>query len=164
VTLERVPLHLDDVAADAAAALAQPAAAAGVRVEVDPQPTAAIGDPARLRQLVMILVDNAIRHSPRGAAVRVVIRPDAAGTGAATLAVEDAGPGVAPDDRPRVFDRFWRAPGAPAGGTGLGLAIAKWIAEHHDGSISVDRSAAGGARFEVRLPSPSTRPAPEAAS
>jgi signal transduction histidine kinase len=161
ITLERVPLHLDDVAADAAAALAQPAAAAGVRVEVDPQPTTAVGDPARLRQLVMILVDNAIRHSPRGGAVRVVIRPapgagaaGAAGsTGAAILAVEDAGPGVRPEDRARVFDRFWRAPGAPAGGTGLGLAIAKWIAEHHHGSISIDRSEAGGARFEVRLPS-----------
>jgi signal transduction histidine kinase len=167
VTLERVPLHLDDIAADAAAALAQPAAAAGVRVEVDPQPTAAVGDPARLRQLVMILLDNAIRHSPRGSAVRVVIRPapggsgvaDASGApGAAILTVEDAGPGVKPEDRPRVFDRFWRAPGAPAGGTGLGLAIAKWIAEHHQGSITVDRSAAGGARFEVRLPS---QPAPE---
>jgi signal transduction histidine kinase len=156
VGLERVPIHLDDVAADAAAALAQPAAAAGVRVEMDPQPTATIGDPARLRQLVMILVDNAIRHSPRGGAVRVVVRP--AGD-AASVAVEDAGPGVPPEDRPRVFDRFWRAPGAPAGGTGLGLAIAKWIAEHHDGTISVDQSAAGGARFEVRIP---TSPLPEA--
>ena len=156
VSLERVPIHLDDVAADAAAALAQPAAAAGVRVEMDPQPTAAIGDPARLRQLVMILVDNAIRHSPRGGAVRVVVRP--AGD-TASVAVEDAGPGVPPEDRPRVFDRFWRAPGAPAGGTGLGLAIAKWIAEHHDGTISVDQSAAGGARFEVRIPG---SPLPEA--
>jgi signal transduction histidine kinase len=156
VSLERVPIHLDDVAADAAAALAQPAAAAGVRVEMDPQPTATIGDPARLRQLVMILVDNAIRHSPRGGAVRVVVRP--AGD-AASVAVEDAGPGVPPEDRPRVFDRFWRAPGAPAGGTGLGLAIAKWIAEHHDGTISVDQSPAGGARFEVRIP---TSPLPEA--
>jgi signal transduction histidine kinase len=155
VSLERVPIHLDDVAADAAAALAQPAAAAGVRVEMDPQPTAAVGDPARLRQLVMILVDNAIRHSPRGGAVRVVVRP--AGE-AASVAVEDAGPGVRPEDRARVFDRFWRAPGAPAGGTGLGLAIAKWIAEHHDGTISVDQSTAGGARFEVRIP---TQPASE---
>jgi signal transduction histidine kinase len=155
ITLERVPLHLDDLAADAAAAFAQPAAAAGVRVEVDPEPTATVGDPARLRQLVTILVDNAIRHSPRGAAVRIVIRPGGTGAGetpAATLAVEDAGPGVAPENRTRVFDRFWRAPGAPAGGTGLGLSIAKWIAEHHDGTISVDRSDAGGARFEVRLP------------
>ena len=158
INLERVPIHLDDVAAEAAAALAQPAAAAGVRVEMDPEPTAAVGDPARLRQLVMILVDNAIRHSPRGGAVRVVVRP--AGE-AASVAVEDGGPGVRPEDRQRVFDRFWRAPGAPVGGTGLGLAIAKWIAEHHDGSISVDQSAAGGARFEVRIPAspPSEAPA-----
>jgi len=158
ISLERVPIHLDDVAADAAAALAQPAAAAGVRVEVDPEPAPAVGDPARLRQLVMILVDNAIRHSPRGSAVRVVVRP--AGD-AASVAVEDAGPGVRPEDRDRVFDRFWRAPGAPAGGTGLGLAIAKWIAEHHDGRIAVDRSAAGGARFEVTIPN---RPLPEASA
>jgi signal transduction histidine kinase len=161
ITLERVPLHLDDIAADAAASLAQPAAAAGVHVEVDPAPTATIGDPARLRQLVTILVDNAIRHSPRDGTVRVLVRPDA---DAATVAVEDAGPGVAAEDRLRVFDRFWRAPGAPAGGTGLGLAIAKWIAEHHDGTISVDRSAAGGARFEVRIPSPDKQPATEAAT
>jgi signal transduction histidine kinase len=152
ITLERVPLHLDDVAADAAAALVQPAAQAGVSLVVDPEPTAAIGDPARLRQLVTILIDNAIRHSPRGGEVRVVVRP-ASAAGGATLAVEDAGPGVAVEDRQRVFDRFWRAPGAPAGGTGLGLAIAKWIAEHHDGSIAIDQSPAGGARFEVRLPS-----------
>jgi two-component system, OmpR family, sensor histidine kinase CiaH len=156
ISLERVPIHLDDVAADAAAALAQPAAAAGVRVEIDPTSTPAVGDPARLRQLVTILVDNAIRHSPRGSAVRVVVRPEGE---SASVAVEDAGPGVRPEDRERVFDRFWRAPGAPAGGTGLGLAIARWIAEHHDGSISVDESAAGGARFEVRIPS---QPAPEA--
>ncbi|HTK44122.1 MAG TPA: HAMP domain-containing sensor histidine kinase [Patescibacteria group bacterium] len=156
VNLERVPIQLDDVAADAAAALAQPAAAAGVDVEMDPEPTATIGDPARLRQLVMILVDNAIRHSPRGGAVRVVVRPSGE---AASVAVEDAGPGVRPEDRARVFDRFWRAPGAPVGGTGLGLAIAKWIAEHHDGTISVDQSAAGGARFEVTIPN---HPLPEA--
>jgi signal transduction histidine kinase len=105
----------------------------------------------------MILVDNAIRHSPRGSAVRVVVRP--AGD-TASVAVEDAGPGVRPEDRQRVFDRFWRAPGAPAGGTGLGLAIAKWIAEHHDGSIAVDDGPAGGARFEVRIPVPPTAEAP----
>ena len=163
VGLERVAVHLDDVAAEAAAALATPAAAAGVHIEVDPAPTPAVGDPARLRQLVTILIDNAIRHSPRDGVVRVVIRPE---DGHATIAVEDAGPGVRPEDRERVFDRFWRAPGAPAGGTGLGLAIARWIAEHHEGSISVDAAAGGGARFEVRLPAGSTTqtPLPEASS
>jgi signal transduction histidine kinase len=159
VSLERVPLHLDDLATDAASALAKPAAEAGVRIEIDPAPTPAVGDPARLRQLVTILVDNAIRHTPRDGVVRVVVRP--AESGGATLAVEDTGPGVRPEDREHVFDRFWRAAGAPAGGTGLGLAIAKWIAEHHQGTIAVDQAPAGGARFEVRLPN---HPVPEAAS
>jgi two-component system sensor histidine kinase CiaH len=158
VALERLPLQLDDVATEAAAALAKPAADAGVRIEVDPTPTPAVGDPARLRQLVTILLDNAIRHSPRDATVLVAVRPVADG---ASLAVDDAGPGVHAEDRERVFDRFWRAPGAPAGGTGLGLAIARWIAEHHHGTITVQASDAGGARFEVRLPAgPSTPPAP----
>ena len=158
ISLEHVPLHLDDVAADAAAAFDKQADAAGVHLEVDPEPTPAVGDPARLRQLVMILVDNALRHSPRDGQVRVTVRPDASG---ATLAVDDAGPGVAPEHRSRVFDRFWQAPGAPDGGTGLGLAIAKWIAEHHDGTIAVDASDLGGARFTVHLPAarPTAEPA-----
>ena len=167
ISLDRVPVHLDDIAADAAGSFAKQGDAAGVRLEVDPKPTPAVGDPARLRQLVAILVDNAIRHSPRGGLVRVIVRSEAgAGSGGtmASLAVEDAGPGVAPEDRDRVFDRFWRAPGAPAGGTGLGLAIARWIAEHHDGMIVVGESPAGGARFEVRLPVPAAEPNEETGS
>ena len=160
VALERVPLQLDDVATEAAAALAKPAADAGVRIEVDPTSTPAVGDPARLRQLVTILVDNAIRHSPRDATVKVAVRSL---SDAAILAVDDAGPGVRAEDRERVFDRFWRAPGAPVGGTGLGLAIARWIAEHHHGTISVQTSEAGGARFEVRLPAGPAIPPPAAA-
>src|ERR1044071_7374225 len=89
VARERMPLQLDDLAAEAAAALAKPAADSGVRIEMDPAPTPAIGDPARLRQLVTILVDNAIRHSPRGSAVRVVVRPEGE---SASVAVADAGP------------------------------------------------------------------------
>jgi two-component system sensor histidine kinase CiaH len=149
ITLERIPMDLDEVATDAASAFSKQAEAAGVYLEVDPEPTPTTGDPARLRQLVTILVDNAIRHSPRGGTVKVTARPAA---GEAVLTVDDAGPGVAPEHRTRVFDRFWQAPGAPDGGTGLGLAIAKWIAEHHAGTISVDASELGGARFTVHLP------------
>ena len=156
VTLERVPLHLDDVAADAAAALAQPAAARGVRVEVDPQPTTAMGDPARLRQLVMILVDNAIRHSPTGGEVRVAVRRRG---GSALLDVADQGRGVRPEDMPHVFERFWRASAAPSGGTGLGLAIAKWIVDRHHGSIAVTNRDGGGALFRVELPASEPLPA-----
>jgi signal transduction histidine kinase len=63
---------------------------------------------------------------------------------------------------PRVFERFWRAPGAAAGGTGLGLAIAKSIVDLHDGRIAVANRAEGGARFTVRLPAIEVPPAPAA--
>jgi signal transduction histidine kinase len=149
ITLERVPLELDDVAGEAAAALAGPAATRGVRVVVDPEPAPLSGDPARLRQLVTILIDNAIRHSPAGGEVRVAVR---AADGSATVSVADQGPGIRPLDLPHVFDRFWRAPDAPDGGTGLGLAIAKWIAERHGGSVIASSPESGGALFVVSLP------------
>ena len=76
VALERVPVDLGDVAADGASAMGKPATDRGVRVEVDPQPAVVAGDPARLRQLVMILVDNAIRHSPTDGRVGVAVRAE----------------------------------------------------------------------------------------
>ena len=150
VELDRLPLDLGDVAGEAASTLAQPAADKSVRIVVDPEPAPVTGDPVRLRQLVAILVDNAIRHSPSGGEGRVAVRDDGR---TAALSVEDQGPGVRPEDLPRVFDRFWRAPGAPAGGTGLGLAIAQWIVERHGGRIDVANRPEGGARFDVQLPS-----------
>jgi signal transduction histidine kinase len=149
IELERMPVDLGDVAADGASALAKPAANRGVRVEVDPQPAVVTGDPARLRQLVMILVDNAIRHSPSDGRVVVTVRSDPM---SATLTVDDDGPGIRPADLPHVFERFYRAQGAPGGGTGLGLAIAAWIVERHDGRIAVANRPEGGASFAVRLP------------
>ena len=149
VPLARLPLDLGDVAADAASSLAKPAGAKEVHVVVDPEPAIVSGDAARLRQLVMILVDNAIRHSPTGGEVRVAVRQ---ANGEAQLDVEDQGRGVSPEDMPHVFERFWRASGAPSGGTGLGLAIAKWIVDRHGGSISVTNRQGGGARFRVQIP------------
>jgi hypothetical protein len=122
----------------------------GVSVVLDPLPAPVTGDPLRLRQLVTILVDNAIRHSPVNSMVAVWVRPEAGG---ALLQVDDHGPGVKPEDLPRLFDRFWRADDAPAGGTGLGLAIAKWIVEQHGGTIGAFNRPDSGASFWVRLPS-----------
>ena len=149
VELERVPVDLGDVASDGASSLGKVAAERGVVVTVDPEPAEVVGDPARLRQLVMILVDNAIRHSPDSGAVTVQVRGEGLD---ATLVVDDEGAGIRPDDLPRVFDRFYRAPGATGDGTGLGLAIAAWIVERHGGRIEATNRPTGGARFTVRVP------------
>ena len=134
-------------AAEASETLEAVAAERGVSLALAVEPAPVRGDEARLRQLAGILVDNAIRHSPAGGRVTVSVR---AGV---TLVVEDEGPGIAPEDLDRVFERFWRAPDAPAGGTGLGLAIARWIVERHGGSIVAEnRLPAAGARFVVHIP------------
>src|SRR4051794_28018898 len=161
VALERLPLDLGDVASDAASMLGRTAEGRGVRVRVDPEPAMLEGDPVRLRQLVTILVDNAIHHSPRGGDVDVTVR---AGEDLAWIEVADHGPGVRPEDMPHVFDRFYRAPGAPSGGTGLGLAIARWIVEKHGGRIGVANRDGGGAVFRAELPVAAPRTAGRATS
>ncbi len=149
VAIERMPLDLGDVAFDAASALGRSAEARGVHVQVDPEPAMLEGDAARLRQLVTILVDNAVRHSPRGGSVTVSVR--AVGP-TNVIEVADEGPGLREEDMAHVFDRFYRAPGAPSGGTGLGLAIGRWIVDRHGGRIGVANREPHGAVFRVELP------------
>src|SRR5664280_2349898 len=156
VQIERVPLDMGDIAAEAAGMLSAVGQESGVSVVLDPLPAPVSGDPMRLRQLVTILVDNAIRHSPAGSTVTVLVRPEAGvplfPLGGAILQVDDQGTGIKPEDLPRLFERFWRADDAPAGGTGLGLAIARWIVDQHGGSIGAVNRPEGGASFWVRLP------------
>ncbi|GAB3253978.1 hypothetical protein GCM10027425_13520 [Alteromonas gracilis] len=116
----------------------------------------AAADPDRLRQLVTNLVDNAVRHSPEGGLVSLVVEPVAADRW--VLEVRDQGPGIAPADRERIFERFGRTD-PTTGGTGLGLAICRWVADLHGGRIQVlDPLGAGhGARVRVELP---VEPAP----
>ena len=156
IRLTRSPVDLGDVAADGTGALAKLAADRGIGLALDPEPVIVAGDQARLRQLIVILVDNAIRHTPRGGHVLVAVRGEER---TALLQVDDDGPGIRPEDMPKVFDRFWRAPGATTGGTGLGLAIAKSIVDLHDGRITVTNRPEGGARFIVRIPATEVPPA-----
>jgi signal transduction histidine kinase len=138
-------VDLAEIAADAMAPLESLATTRGTTLELDVAPAPMRGDAVRLRRLVTVLVDNAIRHGSEHGRVRVTVRPG-------SLTVEDDGPGIPAADRDRVFDRFWRGEGAAAGGSGLGLAIAAWIVERHGGRIDVGESRLGGARFDVTLP------------
>jgi len=110
------------------------------------------GDAARLRQMLVILIDNALKYTPSGGRVLVGCRHEG---NHAELTVSDTGPGIAPADQRRIFERFYRADsarGRGTGGTGLGLAIAAWIARAHRGRISVQSEPGNGATFRVRLP------------
>jgi two-component system, OmpR family, sensor histidine kinase CiaH len=108
-------------------------------------------DEDRLSQLILILVDNAVQHSPPGGAITLGV---GAGGGKATIAVRDQGPGIAAADRERIFEPFARLPGKrrSRSGSGLGLAIARQLASRHGGELWVDDAPGGGARFTVRLP------------
>lgn len=111
------------------------------------------GQADALAVLLRNLIDNALRHTPAGGVVQVSAR-HGEGDGA-QLAVEDSGPGIAPEDRQRVLDRFYRVPGAPGHGSGLGLAIVQAVARRHGARMEVGESAGlGGARVEVSWPAP----------
>jgi signal transduction histidine kinase len=147
--IQQGPVDLADAATAALGELTPIATERGVSLAFDGQPTQVTGDFGRLRQLAVILVDNAIRHSGGPSQVTVHVARDG---GAALLQVDDTGRGIRSEDIGHVFERFWRASDAPPGGLGLGLAIASWIAQRHGGSISASERPGGGARFEVRLP------------
>ncbi len=126
----------------------------GVAVRLDSlEPAVVHGDEDRLRELLLILVDNALRYTPEGGSVTLWLKHQQPWV---AVGVEDTGIGIDPEDLPYIFDRFWRADRArsrDSGGTGLGLAIAKWIVERHGGEILVDSKPEKGTRFTVRLPS-----------
>lgn len=106
------------------------------------------GDERAVIQILVNLIGNAIRHSPEGGRVTLsFLRSD----GMATVVVEDEGPGIAPEDSARIFERFERATNQE-GGTGLGLAISRRLARSMGGDVSLDTSVHPGARFQLKLP------------
>lgn len=110
------------------------------------------GDTDRLQQAVGNLLGNAARYTPPGGTVRVSVGVSGDD---ALVTVEDTGIGIAEEDLPYVFSRFWRADAArdrSSGGLGIGLAVTREIVERHRGSITAERREAGGTRFTVRLP------------
>jgi signal transduction histidine kinase len=125
----------------------------GQELRLDPfEPVQVVGDADRLKQLLLILLDNALKYTPSGGRVTLGLRGCAH---AAEIVVQDAGVGISAADLPRVFERFYRADPArnrDAGGTGLGLAIARWIVEQHHGTIQIDSALDQGTTVTVSLP------------
>jgi heavy metal sensor kinase len=122
----------------------------GVRIETRLDGGIVVVDrDAGLERVFDNLLDNAVRHSPSGTVIEVEA---AARDGVARVAVSDHGPGIPPEERARVFERFHRGPGASGSGAGLGLAIARTIVDAHGGSIGVIETPGGGATFVVELP------------
>ena len=123
------------------------------RMEVElyaDEPVMVDGDRVALGVMARNLVDNAVRHSLAGTRVEVTVRHDG---GAAMLQVDDGGPGIPPDERERVFDRFYRRAGPDEQGTGLGLAIVKNVAAAHRAAVTLGDSPLGGLRATVRFAS-----------
>ena len=111
-----------------------------------------MADESLLRRVLTILLDNAVKYTPAPGVIDVLLEER---DGRAVVSVSDTGIGISPEERSKIFDRFYRvdrARGRATGGAGLGLAIARWIVECHRGSITVESAAHQGSRFSVQMP------------
>ncbi len=148
--LSRATVDLAAVARSAAAVVSRKAEQSGVALALDlpadlaRQPLS--GDADRLQQVIVNLLDNALRATPPGGAVRLAV---AAGAGEVSVTVDDGGPGVTPEAKARAFEPYFRGPG---GGAGLGLTIAREIVAAHGGRIWLENRPEGGAQAGFALP------------
>jgi len=151
VTLRHETVDLDAVTLEVFRSARQ--LAQGQELTLDPfEPVQITGDADRLKQLLLILLDNALKYTPAGRRVTLGLSSCEHG---AEITVRDTGVGIAAEDLPRVFERFYRADPArsrDAGGTGLGLPIAHWIVEQHRGAIQIDSAPEQGTTVTVSLP------------
>ncbi|MBV9410498.1 MAG: HAMP domain-containing histidine kinase [Acidimicrobiia bacterium] len=139
-------LSLDELVADVVARSETHARTKDVRIDADLHPSHVRAGRARLERALANLVDNAVKWSPNHGEVEIVTRDGA-------VVVRDHGPGIAPEDLPHIFDRFYRSPAARGlPGSGLGLAIVRQVAEADGGSVRASNHPEGGAMLELRLP------------
>ncbi len=150
--LQHEPVELAEIARVAVELVLPLAAEKDIKIHCDLKPVEVLGDEVRLGQVITNLLTNAIRYNQPAGEVRVRISLEA---NRAVLTVADTGPGIAPEDLPHIFERFYRADKSRTAGqgrTGLGLAICKAIVDAHGGAIEVQSEAGTGASFVVRLP------------
>lgn len=151
-------LPLNKLASDAALDARAQAPDRVVTVVEDPVSPSVVGDEHKVRQLMTNLIGNAMRHTPDGSPIEVVVAtlpPDPHGRQFARFEIVDHGEGVPEQIREKIFGRFWRADTSrnrETGGSGLGLAIVKSIVDAHNGSVSIHETPGGGATFRVDLP------------
>jgi heavy metal sensor kinase len=149
--IHRQPVELDDIFLEVYRQVQNIGSPVQVTIkEVDQ--AYVLGDPDRLKQLLLNLVDNAIKYTPAGGEVSMSLSKN---DGTALVVIQDTGVGIPPEDLPRIFDRFYRVDKARTrnpGGSGLGLSIAMWIANAHSGDIMVESTLGEGSTFSVTLP------------
>jgi len=152
VSLSREGVDLAELARDVAAHLGVLAEEKHQSVTVDaPEPVPASVDRLVIRPALINLVDNAVKYMPPGGKVRIVVRNGGRGP---IIDVVDTGPGIPPEHRDHVFDRFYRIDRARSrdlGGAGLGLSIARWAVEAHGGRIDLDSAEGRGSTFRITL-------------
>lgn len=153
-TLDTAVVDLRSVLADLQSNVGPWAESKGqnIRFEMPPGPIEVKGDQVSLRQLVLSLIDNAVKYTPAGGSVNVGLNAE---DGSAVITVRDTGIGISADQLPHIFDRFWRADqvrSRDVGGAGLGLSIARAIAEKHGATISAESELDKGTSFIVKFP------------
>ena len=153
VHLQKHPINLTKLVSEVGAQAKMIAMAKDIKVHISKDSDVpVIGDRLRLRELLLNLVDNAVKYTPEGGEMMISLERD---DDRVKLRVMDNGIGIPTEDQPHIFDRFFRVDKArsrEAGGSGLGLSICKWIVEAHGGEISVESEVAKGSLFTVTLP------------
>ncbi|HXG68451.1 MAG TPA: ATP-binding protein, partial [Blastocatellia bacterium] len=161
--LRQSSFYLDELLAETARAGGVLAANKNVTVEVADSGEALVyGDEDLLRQMILNLLDNAIKNTPPGGAVRASLTRQQE---KCLITITDSGPGIPVEARPHIFERFYRADKARSrseaanggGGAGLGLAIARWIAEAHKGNLELASSGPDGSTFIAAIPAPARK-------